>query len=54
MSSQKIYKKSTCFWKHGRHGSQITIAIMENKKSKKKASLEILDLSKGDWSKHKR
>ena len=53
MAIQKIMKKSSVWWRHGKHGSQQTIEIMENKKSKMKPELDTLDLSKGDWSKRK-
>jgi hypothetical protein len=48
---QKIVNKSKSFWKHGKHGGMLGIAIAKNKERSPREKLEVIDTSKPDWSK---
>lgn len=46
---QKIYKKSSAYWKHGKHSGMLMIAINKNKE-RKNVKFELIDITKSDWS----
>lgn len=53
----KIVRKSSAWWKHGRHKGQAEIAMHFNRlaeERRKRRAFEPLDLSRPDWSRRKK
>lgn len=55
-SRQKVVKKSSAWWRHGKHGSRLEIALFFNRlrAKPKKGPVEELDLTAPDWSSRRR
>lgn len=49
---RKIVRKSSAWWKHGRHGSWLEVVFLANRLAArgKRGLAEELDLTRPDWS----
>lgn len=53
---QKVVKKSSAWWKHGRHGARLEVALFFGRLRSRRREhlLEELDVSAPDWSSRRR
>lgn len=54
--SQKIVRKRSAWWKHGKHGARLEAALFFDrlKSRRRKGLLEELDMTAPDWSSRRR
>ncbi|MGB9920182.1 MAG: hypothetical protein ACPLPT_05580 [Moorellales bacterium] len=53
---EKIVRKSSAWWRHGKHGARLEVALFFNrlKSRRRNGLLEELDVTASDWSSRRR